>query len=264
MNAKKKLTTGVGGIGYLKMYLLTALLMVACSKAQLPMEASSIEGQLVITVNQDSALVVVEDHNHRIVAQTQNRYAAYKLPAGEYTVTAKKAGLQPAEQVVMVVAGQETVVTLDLFALQADPPNLVFSVAQDSVEYGEAVDIEWQSNGFQVVIDQGVGIRGPVGSEEVNFVNPGKKTFTATAYAEGNVLTIKHDSTYVKEAPVPLLPVLMLSTTSLVTVETPARITWLSQNADYVVVDFVENAGLQGTKEVRLATAGIRIVTAPA
>ncbi|MFQ5752902.1 MAG: hypothetical protein ACE5HI_12990, partial [bacterium] len=144
------------------------------------------------------------------------------------------------------------------------PPNLEFSVVPDSVVFGEFVFIQWQSDGYQVVIDQGVGTRGPSGSEEVNFKNPGRKVFTATAYGEDNLLTIKQDSVFIKEAPQPILPVIMLSTTKLVQVNAPATIFWQSQNADYVVVDYVSSANLQGKVEISFSTPGIRIVTATA
>lgn len=146
----------------------------------------------------------------------------------------------------------------------SNPPSLEFSVAQDSVMFGEPVLIQWNSDGYQVAIDHGVGVRGPIGNEEVYFKNPGKKVFTATAYGEDNLLTTRKDSVFVKEAPTPSLPVVMLSTTRMVTVNTPATITWHSQNADYIVVDYVNHPDVQGTAEVTFSTPGIRIVTATA
>lgn len=144
------------------------------------------------------------------------------------------------------------------------PPTLEFSVAQDSVMFGEPALIQWNSDGYQVAIDHGVGVRGPAGSEEVYFNNPGKKVFTAIAYGEDNLLTTRKDSVFVKEAPIPPLPVIMLSTTRRVTVNTPATITWHAQNADYMVVDYVTNPDVQGSAEVTFSTPGIRIVTATA
>ncbi len=149
-------------------------------------------------------------------------------------------------------------------ALRAIAPSLEFSVLQDSIEFGEAVSIEWRSNGYQVVIDQGVGSRGPEGSEEILFANPGKKVFVATAYGDDNMRSVRTDSVYVKEAPLPENPVLMLSTTRLVTAGHPATITWQSQNSEYVVVDYVDNAGQAGSVKTTFWTPGIRIVTATA
>ncbi len=143
-------------------------------------------------------------------------------------------------------------------------PDLEFSVVQDSVVFGEPVQIQWNSNGFQVVIDQSVGTRGPVGSEEINFLNPGLKIITATAYGEHNTMTSKRDSVFIKEAPAPSRPVIFLSATSTVTVNTPANITWHSQNADYLVVDYVDNPDFQGSEKITFTTPGIRIVTATA
>jgi hypothetical protein len=144
------------------------------------------------------------------------------------------------------------------------PPTLTFDALADTIVFGEAAAIQWQSDGYQVVIDQGVGTRGPQGWDEVFFRSPGKKVFTATAYNENNDRTIGRDSVYVKEAPMPLLPVVMVSTTRRVTVNTPATISWLSQNADYLVVDYVNSPQVEGTKEITFSTPGIRIVTATA
>lgn len=144
------------------------------------------------------------------------------------------------------------------------PPNLEFNVIPDTVEFGEPVPIEWNSDGFQVVIDQGVGVRGPTGYEEVQFANPGKKVFTATAYGQENLITIRKDSVFIKEAPEPLLPVVFLSTTRVVTVDSFATITWYTKNADFVVIDYVENPGPEGSVKVKFSTPGIRLVTATA
>ncbi|MFQ6115260.1 MAG: hypothetical protein ACE5NG_14475, partial [bacterium] len=159
---------------------------------------------------------------------------------------------------------EATVVNLELLPLRNEEPTLDFSVIPDSVLFGEPVPIQWQSDGYQVVIDQGVGIRGPVGYEEVEFANPGKKVFTATAYGEDNLFTIRQDSVLVKEAPEPISPLVVLSTTRVVTVDSLATISWYSQNADYVVVDYVDNADLQGRVNVTFSTPGTRIVTATA
>ncbi len=109
-----------------------------------------------------------------------------------------------------------------------------------------------------------MGARGPIGSEEIYFQSTGKKVFTATAYSDDNVRTTRRDSVYVKEAPLPLLPVVMISTTRQVTVNTPATISWVSQNADYLVVDYVSNPQSEGSQEIIFTTPGIRIITATA
>lgn len=144
------------------------------------------------------------------------------------------------------------------------PPTLAFSVLQDSIEFGQEVTIEWVTNGYQVIMDQGVGVRGPSGTEEVAFQNPGKKVFTATAYGQNNLTVIKYDSVFVKPAQEPELPVLLLSTTRQVNVDSVARIKWYTKNADYIVVDYVSNPELYGMEEVRFSTSGTRIVTATA
>jgi len=151
-----------------------------------------------------------------------------------------------------------------VYDIQPEPPTLTFSIEQDSLEFGEAATITWQSNGRQVIIDRGIGSRGPSGSEEVAFINPGTKIFKATAYGENNLLTIASDSVYVKEAELPENPMVMLSATRKVTINNPATITWQSQNADYIIVDYVQNAASSGQNEVIFTTPGIRIVRATA
>jgi len=252
----------MGRIG-LNICFMFALMAIACSKAQSPVSIEQ-EGELIITVNEDSTLITVKDLNENLIAKTYSRYSSHKLVPGHYLVFGEKDGKLPFSELVEVLSGKETVVQIELSSPPADAPSLSFSVASDTVEYGEAVLIEWQSNGFQVIIDQGVGTRGPVGSEEVIFANPGKKVFTATAYGQDNLLTIKQDSILVKEAAAPILPVIMLSATSQITVNASAKITWFSQNADYLVVDYVDNPDSQGSKEISFSTPGLRIVTATA
>ncbi|MCH9007321.1 PEGA domain-containing protein [candidate division KSB1 bacterium] len=305
------------------------------------------QGQLLVSVNLDSTLVQVLNASNWLVAETYDKTSVHFLPPGDYLVTGRKEGFPTVEEAVEIHPSQTTTVNLELdtggggapalaFSIVEDtvklgepinltwqsngvqvivdqgvgvrgpngserlvcataglkvftataysidnltteatdtvyiesvainPPVLEFDVLQDSVEFGEPVFIQWQTDGFQVVIDQGVGTRGPAGSEEVNFEHPGKKVFTATAYGQDNLLTVMKDSVYIKDAPLPPHPVVMLSTTRMVTVNTPATISWQSQNADYVVVDFVSAAGLEGAEEITFTTPGIRIVTATA
>ncbi len=154
--------------------------------------------------------------------------------------------------------------TVFILAESAEPPTLTFDVVKDTVELGQPAVVNWSSDGQQVFIDQGIGSRGPVGTEEVTFQSLGMKIFTATAFGDANLRTTRRDSIYVKEAPLPPNPLIMLSTTRLVTVNTPATITWHSQNADYVVVDHVNNAGRAGSVEVTFSSPGIRFITATA
>jgi len=305
------------------------------------------DGELLVTVNVDSARIVVKDASGNEVAESRERTTTFVLPAGAYVVTGEKKGCPAQQQAVQIEAGKSAVVNIRIetptyqppalsFTIDADTvqvntpfqltwnsngsqviidqgvgtrgpsgsetitsatpglkvytatafgdnnlttqakdsvyiapevfqaPELEFTVQQDSVMYGEYVRIEWSSNGYQVVIDQSVGPRGPVGSEEILFDNPGMKVFTATAYGEHNTLSIKQDSVFVKEAPAPANPVVFLTATRLVTVNTPATITWHTQNADFLVIDYVDNPEAQGSYDVTFTTPGIRIVTATA
>ncbi|MFQ5709791.1 MAG: PEGA domain-containing protein [bacterium] len=303
------------------------------------------EGELVVTIDQDSAMVLVTDSKGNTMGQSQERESVYVLSSGAYIVSGEKAGFSKEVVAVGIKGGTSTVVNLQLTpAASHTPPTLEFEIAEervqlgeaislswqsdgyqvvidqgvgtrgpngsekiicssaglkvftataygtsnvttqesdsvlvvpesvnldfdvlpDSVDYGEVVPIQWNSDGYQVIIDQGVGTRGPSGYEEVSFENPGKKVFTATAYGQDNTLTTRKDSAFVRVAPQPMLPVLILSTTRLVKVDSSATISWYAQNADYVVVDYVDNADVQGTVSVSFSTPGIRIVTATA
>lgn len=307
------------------------------------------EGELLITVNQDSAMVTVKDSQNSVIVQTEQRVSSHTLPGGAYVVSGEKTGFPVVVKAVEVVSGKVTTVNLELlkpgttpqaptlqFSIQEDTvavgepfmlkwqsngrmvvidqgvgvrgpngsekitssvagskiftaaaynednlitekrdtvyvtpktaaaPTLIFEALADSIVYGEPVTIQWESNGIQVVIDHGIGTRGPQGSEEVLFHSTGQKTLVATAYGEDNLRTTRSASVYVKEAPMPMQPVVMISTTRRVTVNTPATISWTSQNADYLVVDYVTNPPGEGSKDIIFTTPGIRIVTATA
>lgn len=305
------------------------------------------EGQLVVSVNRDSVLVQILDANDELVTESFERAFALSLPPGNYTVLGKKNEEIMAEKEVEIITAQTSVVVLDLRDEPGEPPSLSFSILEDTVQVGEAFNLEWQSDGAQVIIDQGIGVRGPTGSEkvvcqttgmkiftataysvddlttqrkdtihiapksemppglsfdvaqdtvdfgepallmwesdglevvidrgvgsrgpqgseEVNFTNPGKKVFTATAYGAESLFTVKKDSVFVREQQMPPHPVVMLSATRRVTVNEPATISWMSKNADHIVIDYVEHPELTGSQVVVFSSPGIRIVTATA
>ena len=143
-------------------------------------------------------------------------------------------------------------------------PELEFAVLQDSVEFEQPVVVSWKSNGYQVIIDHGIGIRGPSGTEEVVFLNPGKKIFTAVAYSENGLLTIKKDTVIIKDPLKPKLPVLSLAMVDSVQVGMPLSIEWRSQNANRVDVDYVQSPGLNGKADVVFQSVGRRIIAATA
>jgi len=187
-------------------------------------------------------------------------------PQGSDRIVCPAPGLKVFTATAFSEAGLTTVKkdTVFILAEVPEPPTLAFEVLQDSVEVEQAAQLRWETNGLQVFIDQGVGSRGPSGTEEVVFHSPGLKIFTAVAFGEGNLSTTSKDSIYVKEAPLPPNPVVMLSTTRQVTVNKPATITWQTQNADYVTVDLVNNPALEGNVQVTFTSPGFRFVTATA
>ncbi len=147
---------------------------------------------------------------------------------------------------------------------KVNPPSLNFSVTPGAVEYGKPISVSWSSDGYQVIIDQGIGVRGPSGTEEVYFENPGLKIFTAIAYGEAQTITTKTDSVFVNEPEQPESPIIFLSVVDSVEVGKPAQIEWHSQNTDRVDVDYVQLAGLNGKAEVIFYSEGRREITATA
>lgn len=141
---------------------------------------------------------------------------------------------------------------------------LSFTASPDSIEFGKMALLRWQTNGSYMIIDHGVGTRGPAGEEEIGFASPGLKTVTATAYGPSNLTIARQARVYVKEAPQPLQPMIMLSVTSKVDVNSPATIAWYSQNADHVVVDYLGTVAASGSAEKSFTSPGTRFITATA
>jgi len=147
---------------------------------------------------------------------------------------------------------------------EAIAPSLDFTATPREVAYGEAVRLSWSSDGAQVIIDQGVGVRGPFGNEEIVFANPGRKVFTATAYSESGIKTMVTDSVLVKEPEMPERPSMTLMLVDSAMVGAPVKIEWRSINAARVDVDYVQQPGLNGKAEVIFQSEGERIITATA
>lgn len=148
--------------------------------------------------------------------------------------------------------------------VEAQPPTLEMKIDPHIVEYGQPVNIQWTSNGQKVIIDQGIGSRGPVGNEDIIFNNPGLKKITIVAYGVDNLRTIKSDTVRVNEPAQPELPVISLSVSDSVQVGQPATLEWHSMNAENVDVDYIQSAGLNGKEEIIFQTPGRRIISATA
>jgi hypothetical protein len=143
-------------------------------------------------------------------------------------------------------------------------PVLDFKVNPDVVNFGEPVSISWNSDGYQVIIDQGIGVRGPSGTEDVYFENPGLKIFTAVAYNENQTLTTKYDSVLVNEPEQPELPIIYLAVDDSSEVGKPLLIEWHSLYAERVDVDYVPKSGVNGKSEVIFDSEGTRVISATA
>ncbi|MFZ5516088.1 MAG: PEGA domain-containing protein [Candidatus Zhuqueibacterota bacterium] len=152
--------------------------------------------------------------------------------------------------------------TLTVYA--ATLPSLEFTVSPHEVAFGEPVQLSWSSDGAQVIIDHGVGVRGPFGNEEIVCANPGMKVFTATAYSEFGTKSIVTDSVLVNEPEMPERPSISLMVVDSAKVGAPVKIEWHSINATMVDVDYVQHPGLNGKTEVIFQSAGERVITATA
>lgn len=187
------------------------------------------------------------------LAGLEGQYQLTFSQPGEYTIRATAYGMGGE-------AHDEVVITVNDYPA----PDLYFSAQPEQVEFGEPITLSWETNGYQVIIDHGIGIRGPAGTEEFLADTPGYKIFSATAYGEGEKTTVKKDTVFVNEPQPPQLPGLWLAVVDSVEVGKPALIEWHSQNADRVDVDFVQNPGLNGKAEIIFSSAGERVISATA
>lgn len=142
-------------------------------------------------------------------------------------------------------------------------PSLTFLVTPKVVNAGEPVTVQWRTDGTQVIIDQGIGIRGCEGNEEKIFSTPGMKIFTAIAYNKEGMTRIAKDSVYVKQI-VGQLPEISLQVTDSAEVDENIQIEWNSTNAQRVYIDYLGNVGLNGKSEIHFDTPGKHIITATA
>ncbi|RMF67136.1 MAG: PEGA domain-containing protein, partial [Calditrichaeota bacterium] len=219
------------------------------------------EGELLITVNQDSALVKVKDANDNVVVETYERTSKHVLPAGAYVVSAEKPGFPMAVQAVNVVVGQTVSVHLELVD-NSQPPSLDFQVVEDTVEVGSMVTLTWQSDGVRVIIDQGIGERGPSGTEQMVCTQPGTKVFTATAYSAEDVATERKDSVYV--VPKTVIPPTLefdASPDTLMFGE-PVFLQWHTNGFQVAIDQGVGLRGPDGTEEVVFQNPGKKVFTA--
>lgn len=160
--------------------------------------------------------------------------------------------------------GGSSSANVTLVVSEASAPSLDFTVSPKVAEWGESISLTWSSDGYQVIIDQSIGVRGPFGNEEILFANPGMKHFSATAYSEYGTKTIVEDSVFVKEPEQPDDPCVSLFVVDSVKVGVPVKIEWHSLNANMVDVDYVQNPGLNGKSEVIFQSEGQRIISATA
>ncbi len=160
--------------------------------------------------------------------------------------------------------GGSSSANVNLVVMEATAPSLDFTASPKVAEWGESITLSWSSDGYQVIIDQGIGVRGPFGNEEIVFANPGMKYFSATAYSEFGTKTIAVDSVFVKEPEQPDEPIVSLYMVDSAKVGVPVKIEWHSMNANRVDVDYVQNPGLNGKSEVVFQSEGQRVISATA
>jgi hypothetical protein len=206
-----------------------------------------------VTISWESANANRVDVDYVSDAGTSGRRMTRFASAGTYVIGARAYG-----------DGGEARSSDTLHVLEATPPSVQLSASPKEVAFGTPVTLTWQSDGHHVMIDHGVGMRGPVGSEEVSFINPGVKVFTVVAYGDHDLTTTATDSVRILEPEQPELPVITLSVIDSVEVGQPAAVEWHSWNATAVDVDYVSGAGLNGKSELLFSTPGERLITATA
>jgi PKD repeat protein len=143
-------------------------------------------------------------------------------------------------------------------------PTLIFEVTPKVIDFGKPVQVYWQTDGSRVIIDQGIGMRGEQGREEVTFLTAGTKVFTAIAYGNGQLRTVIKDSVYVKKPTDPQLPVISLSVSDSAIVGHPVVFKWRTVNATQVNIDYVGTVGSNGKIEITFETPGKRFISATA
>lgn len=162
------------------------------------------------------------------------------------------------------VTVSDTLVIYEKTAPSKAPPALEFEVTPEVVNLGEPAKLRWRTDGKYVMIDQGVGMRGADGSEEVTFTTSGTKIFTAIAYGAGGLTTTVKDSVYINPANDPLLPTITIEVSDSMEVGQPVPIEWHAWNATVVDVDYLGQVGLNGKAEISFDSPGMRIITATA
>jgi len=209
-------------------------------------------------------LIFVKDVNKNVVVRTTERTSNHTLASGAYIVSGEKEGCEKVEIAIEISAGKSTAVNLELFDTTVEAPDLEFSIKEDTVALGETMNLSWNSNGYQVIIDNGVGVRGPNGSEKVVCPSPGLKIFTATAYSVDNVTTEKKDTVYVAvitQQP----PELNFSIArETVVYGEPVLIEWQSDGWQVVIDHGIGVRGPTGAEEMQFANPGKKILTATA
>ncbi|MDZ7318544.1 MAG: PEGA domain-containing protein, partial [candidate division KSB1 bacterium] len=224
------------------------------------------KGQLLITVDQDSALTTLTNAQNELIGVTFSREKTFVLEAGGYFLKTEKPGYRLIHLAVEIPVDSIIIENLRLEKLeQPQLPEMVLLVP-DSAEVNEAVVISWESkNADRVDIDY-IENPGLSGRREVAFRSAGWRTITARAtnqYATSSVV----DSIFIYERPTRprLAPQLSFQATPAeAEFGEPIRLNW-SSDALYIIID--HGIGLRassGTEEIMFQTPGQKIITATA
>lgn len=157
----------------------------------------------------------------------------------------------------------DTIIIYQPATPQPQAPTLNFTITPKVVLPGELVTVSWSTNGHRVMIDQGIGVRGNEGHEEIQCTSPGTKKFTAIAYNKNGLVTTRKDSVYVRQE-TPPAPEITFSVSDSVPVNQPAVIQWATTNANQVEIDYIGTVGVKGKKEVTFTSPGSRLISATA
>lgn len=222
------------------------------------------KGQLLVTVDQDSCEIAVDDYAGSMLHQKQGKEMTALLPAAGYFVRVTKKGFEPISRATNVANDSVTIENLKMVALKETQPPQIELIVPDSAGASQPFPVEWRTeNATQVDIDY-ITNPGLNGKREITFSTPGKRCISATAYNEsGKVTQIDSIIIYESGTPQPAAPQLDFSASpKVVAFGDPVTVEW-ETNGSYVIIDNgIGTRGKQGSEEIVFKSSGTKVITA--
>lgn len=224
------------------------------------------KGQLLITVDQDSALTTLTNARNELIGVTFSREKTFVLEAGGYFLKTEKPGYRLIHLAVEIPVDSIVIENLRLEKLMQPQLPEIILVVPDSATVNQPVVISWETkNADRVDIDY-IENPGLSGRREVAFRSQGWQVINARATNQHGT-SIVADSIFIYQNTVQPRTRPQLSfqaTPAEVEVGEPVRLVW-SSDALYVIID--QGVGLRaasGTEEIIYQTPGAKIFTAMA